>query len=96
MISCLPNFPYPANAKAKGAAVSLSGRAVKQKNMKIALPERDFGVKNGKCEVISNDNKATSLKKLKLAIPEGESVPFRAGGYIQIECPSHKSGVCRF
>ena len=62
--------------------------AVRQ-NMKIALPEEIFGVKKWECEVISNDNKATFIKELKLRVPEGESVPFRAGGYIQIECPAH-------
>ncbi len=39
--------------------------------------------------VISNDNVATFIKELKLKIPDGESVPFRAGGYIQIECPPY-------
>ncbi|MGY5710508.1 NADH:ubiquinone reductase (Na(+)-transporting) subunit F, partial [Vibrio cincinnatiensis] len=46
-------------------------------------------VKKWECEVISNDNKATFIKELKLQIPDGESVPFRAGGYIQIEAPAH-------
>lgn len=67
-----------------------------KQNMKIALPEEIFGVKKWECEVISNDNKATFIKELKLAIPEGESVPFRAGGYIQIECPSHKVAYADF
>ncbi|KKA46301.1 MULTISPECIES: NADH:ubiquinone reductase (Na(+)-transporting) subunit F [unclassified Salinivibrio] len=62
--------------------------AVKQ-DMKIELPEEIFGVKKWECEVISNDNKATFIKELKLRIPDGESVPFRAGGYIQIEAPPH-------
>ncbi len=57
--------------------------------MKIELPEEIFGVKKWECEVISNDNKATFIKELKLRVPEGEHVPFRAGGYIQIECPEH-------
>ncbi|WP_426207149.1 NADH:ubiquinone reductase (Na(+)-transporting) subunit F [Providencia sp. PROV272] len=61
---------------------------VKQ-DLKIELPEEIFGVKKWECEVISNDNKATFIKELKLKIPEGEVVPFRAGGYIQIECPPH-------
>ncbi|HEM8294354.1 NADH:ubiquinone reductase (Na(+)-transporting) subunit F [Providencia vermicola] len=61
---------------------------VKQ-DLKIELPEEIFGVKKWECEVISNDNKATFIKELKLKIPEGEVVPFRAGGYIQIECPEH-------
>ncbi len=62
--------------------------AVKQ-DMKIEIPEEVFGVKKWECEVISNDNVATFIKEFKLKIPDGESVPFRAGGYIQIECPPY-------
>ncbi len=60
-----------------------------KENMSIELPEEIFGVKKWECTVISNDNKATFIKELKLQIPDGESVPFRAGGYIQIEAPAH-------
>ena len=62
--------------------------AVKQ-DMDIELEDEIFGVQQWECTVISNDNKATFIKELKLAIPDGESVPFRAGGYIQIEAPAH-------
>ncbi|ASA55123.1 NADH:ubiquinone reductase (Na(+)-transporting) subunit F [Vibrio gazogenes] len=58
-------------------------------DMEIELPEEIFGVKKWDCTVISNDSKATFIKELKLQIPDGESVPFRAGGYIQIEAPAH-------
>lgn len=58
-------------------------------SMDVELPEEIFGVKKWECTVISNDNKATFIKELKLKIPEGEEVPFRAGGYIQIEAPAH-------
>lgn len=58
-------------------------------DMDIELDEHIFGIKKWECEVISNDNKATFIKELKLGIPKGESVPFRAGGYIQIEAPAH-------
>ncbi len=61
---------------------------VKQ-DMKIELPEEIFGIKKWECSVKSNDNKATFIKELVLNIPDGESVPFRAGGYIQIEAPAH-------
>lgn len=64
--------------------------------MKIELPEEIFGVKKWECEVISNDNKATFIKELKLRVPEGEHVPFRAGGYIQIECPEHAVAYADF
>ncbi|NQY37017.1 MAG: NADH:ubiquinone reductase (Na(+)-transporting) subunit F [Alteromonadaceae bacterium] len=62
--------------------------AVKQ-DMDIELEDEIFGVQQWECEVISNDNQATFIKELKLRIPNGESVPFKAGGYIQIEAPAH-------
>ncbi|WP_445767475.1 NADH:ubiquinone reductase (Na(+)-transporting) subunit F [Rheinheimera sp.] len=58
-------------------------------DMDIEVEEEIFGIKKWDCKVISNDNKATFIKELKLQIPDGESVPFRAGGYIQIEAPAH-------
>ncbi|KZN48333.1 NADH:ubiquinone reductase (Na(+)-transporting) subunit F [Pseudoalteromonas luteoviolacea] len=58
-------------------------------DMEIEVEDSIFGVKKWECKVISNDNKATFIKELKLGIPEGEVVPFRAGGYIQIEAPAH-------
>jgi Na+-transporting NADH:ubiquinone oxidoreductase subunit F len=63
--------------------------AVKQ-DMKIEVPEEVFGVKKWECTVRSNHNVATFIKELVLELPEGEHVDFRAGGYIQIECPPHQ------
>jgi Na+-transporting NADH:ubiquinone oxidoreductase subunit F len=62
--------------------------AVKQ-NLKIQVPEEVFGVKKWVCTVRSNHNVATFIKELVLELPEGEEIDFRAGGYIQIECPPH-------
>lgn len=62
--------------------------AVKQ-NMRIQVPEEVFGVKKWECTVRSNENVATFIKELVLELPEGEDVNFRAGGFIQIECPPH-------
>ncbi len=62
--------------------------AVKQ-DMKIEVPEDVFGVKKWVCTVESNPNVATFIKELTLKLPEGENVDFRAGGYVQLECPPH-------
>jgi Na+-transporting NADH:ubiquinone oxidoreductase subunit F len=62
---------------------------VKQ-DMKIEVEPEFFGVKQWDTTVISNDNVATFIKELVLKIPEGESVDFRAGGYVQLECPPHE------
>ncbi len=61
---------------------------VKQ-DMKIEIEPEIFDVRKWQCKVRSNHNVATFIKELVLELPEGESVPFRAGGYIQIECPPH-------
>ena len=64
---------------------------VKVKNdMKIGLPAEIFDIRQWQCSVRSNHNVATFIKELVLELPEGEDVPFRAGGYIQIECPAHE------
>ncbi|MBL4686745.1 MAG: NADH:ubiquinone reductase (Na(+)-transporting) subunit F, partial [Nannocystaceae bacterium] len=67
----------------------LSCQVKVKQSMKIEVEPEIFSVRKWKCTVTSNDNVATFIKELKLALPEGESVPFRAGGYIQIECPPH-------
>lgn len=67
----------------------LSCQVTVKQDMKIQVAEDVFGVKQWECEVASNDNVATFIKELVLKIPDGEEVPFRAGGYIQIECPPH-------
>jgi Na+-transporting NADH:ubiquinone oxidoreductase subunit F len=63
--------------------------AVKQ-NMKIEVDPEFFGVKKWECTVESNPNVATFIKELTLKLPEGENVDFRAGGYVQLECPPHE------
>ncbi|MFC3151335.1 NADH:ubiquinone reductase (Na(+)-transporting) subunit F [Litoribrevibacter euphylliae] len=62
--------------------------AVKQ-DMKIEVEDEVFGVKKWECTVESNPNVATFIKELTLRLPEGENVDFRAGGYVQLECPPH-------
>ena len=69
--------------------VRLSCQVKVKGDMDIELPPEVFSVKKWQCNVVSNKNVATFIKELKLQLPEGDEVPFRAGGYIQIECPPH-------
>jgi len=68
--------------------VTLSCQVAVKQNLTIEIPEEVFGVKKWKCKVRSNHNVATFIKELVLELPSGESVPFRAGGYIQIDRPA--------
>ena len=58
-------------------------------NMSIEVEDDVFGVKKWECTVKSNHNVATFIKELVLELPAGEEINYRAGGYIQIECPPH-------
>lgn len=58
-------------------------------DMKIEVAPEFFGVKKWETTVKSNENVATFIKELVLELPEGEDVNFRAGGYVQLECPPH-------
>lgn len=60
-----------------------------KQNMKIKVPEEVFGIRKWTCKVKSNHNVATFIKELVLELPPGEEVPFRAGGFIQIERPAN-------
>ncbi|NNF68227.1 MAG: NADH:ubiquinone reductase (Na(+)-transporting) subunit F [Acidimicrobiia bacterium] len=62
----------------------------------IEVEEELFEVRRWRCKVRSNDNVATFIKELILELPEGDEVPFRAGGYIQIEAPPHVADYSGF
>ncbi|RLD64956.1 MAG: NADH:ubiquinone reductase (Na(+)-transporting) subunit F [Bacteroidetes bacterium] len=59
---------------------------VKQ-DMKIEIPKEIMGIKKWECEVVSNHNVATFIKEFVVRLPEGETLDFKSGGYIQIDVP---------
>jgi len=85
----LPTETSHINKRDARAGYRLSCQVSVKQDMKIAVPDEVFGAKKWPCKVRSNDNVATFIKELVLELPEGEQLDFRAGGYIQIECPPH-------
>ncbi|MGZ8096205.1 MAG: NADH:ubiquinone reductase (Na(+)-transporting) subunit F, partial [Methylosarcina sp.] len=67
----------------------LSCQVTVKHDMDIEVEDSVFGVKKWECIVKSNNNVATFIKELVLELPPGEAINYRAGGYIQIECPPH-------
>jgi Na+-transporting NADH:ubiquinone oxidoreductase subunit F len=61
-----------------------------KRDMKIEIAPEVFSVRKWQCKVVSNRNVATFIKELKLSLPPGDEVPFRAGGYVQLTCPAHQ------
>ncbi len=66
----------------------LSCQVTVKQDMHVEVEEEVFGVKKWTCKVRSNHNVATFIKELVLELPAGEAVPFKAGGFIQIERPA--------
>ena len=58
-----------------------------REDMEISVPEEVFGIKKWECEVVSNNNVASFIKEFVVKLPEGESLDFESGGYIQIDVP---------
>ena len=88
--SILPTETGHINRKEAREGCRLSCQVKVKGDMKIEIPPEIFSVRQWQCKVRSNQNVATFIKELILELPEGEEVPFRAGGYIQIEAPPHQ------
>ena len=87
--SILPTETSHINKREAAEGDRLSCQVTVKQDMSIQIPEEVFGVKKWECTVRSNNNVATFIKELVLELPEGEHLNFRAGGYIQIECPPY-------
>ncbi len=59
-----------------------------KEDLKIEVPESALSVKKWECEVISNKNVATFIKEFCVKIPDGETLNYRSGGYIQVDVPA--------
>ena len=67
--------------------VRLSCQVKVKQDMRIHIPEEIFGIKKWECEVVSNYNVASFIKEFVVKLPEGETLDFEAGGYIQVDVP---------
>ncbi len=67
--------------------VRLACQVAVREDMAVQVPADVFGVRKFSCAVRSNHNVATYIKELVLELPAGEAVDFKAGGYVQVECP---------
>lgn len=85
----LPTETSFINKRDAAAHYRLSCQVAVKHDLQVQVPREVFGVRRIDCTVVSNRNVASFIKELVLALPEGEELEFRAGGYIQIECPPH-------
>lgn len=62
-------------------------------DLHVEVDEHALGVKEWIGTVTSNRNVATFIKELAVEIPEGEEVPYRSGGYLQVHVPPFKTNT---
>lgn len=87
--SILPTERSHINNRDAKNGMRLSCQVQVKYDLQIEVPPEMLDAKKWHCTVLSNQNKATFIKELVIALPEGDEVNFRAGGYIQIEVPPH-------
>ena len=87
--SILPTERSLINKREAADHVRLACQVAVKQDMQVEVPHEVFGVRKYDCEVVSNRNVASFIKELVFRLPEGEEMDFRAGGYVQIECPPH-------
>jgi len=83
----LPTEVGHLSRKEQQEKVRLSCQVKVRSDMKIRVPEEIFGIKKWECEVVSNYNVATFIKEFVVKLPEGQTLDFQSGGYIQIDVP---------
>jgi Na+-transporting NADH:ubiquinone oxidoreductase subunit F len=88
--SLLPTEASLINKREAAEGTRLACQVAVSEDLVVSVPEDVFGVTKWECKVRSNDNVATFIKELVLELPAGETLDFRAGGYIQIECDPHE------
>lgn len=94
--SLLPTEEGHINRREAAACERLACQVAVKQDMKVEVPDDVFGVKKWTGTVRSNENRATFIKELVLELPAGEKIDFRAGGYIQIECPPYSLSYSEF
>jgi Na+-transporting NADH:ubiquinone oxidoreductase subunit F len=94
--SILPTEKGKINNREAREGMRLSCQVPVKRDLKIEVPPSMLDARKWKCRVASNKNVATFIKELVLEVPEGDSVDFKAGGYIQIEVPPHTLSYASF
>jgi len=92
----LPTESAQITRREAASGTRLACQVTIKQDMAVRVPEDVFGVKKWQCKVRSNANVATLIKQLVLQMPQGETIDFRAGSYVQITCPPYRGRFSDF
>ena len=86
----LPTEAALISKREAAAGERLACQVVVSRDLQVKLPESVFGARHWNCTVRSNRNLSTFIKELVMDLPPGETIDFKAGAYIQIQCPPYE------
>ena len=92
----LPTEATLLSAREANHHVRLSCQVAVRENMQVHVPDEVLGVRQWQCTVRSNRNVATFIKELVVELPAGETLDFRAGGFILIDAPPYETRFADF
>ncbi|MGB5809875.1 MAG: NADH:ubiquinone reductase (Na(+)-transporting) subunit F [Polyangiales bacterium] len=76
--------------------VRLGCQVAVREDLSIRVPDELFGVRLWECTVRSTRGVSTYIKEIVLELPPDGEFSFKAGGYIQVECPPYQTRFCDF
>jgi Na+-transporting NADH:ubiquinone oxidoreductase subunit F len=71
--------------------VRLACQVAVREDLRIEVPDEILFARRMVCAVSSTRNVSTLIREINLSLPHGEPFIFRAGGYIQVECPPYSA-----
>jgi len=86
----LPTERAHLDRRAERHGLRLACQVPVKRDLEIEVPVELFAARRWPCRVRSNRSVATFIKELVLELPPGAELPFRAGGYVQVEVPPHE------
>ena len=78
------------------AGQRLACQVAVDRDMRVRVPDDVFGVKRVDCRLRSSRHVSTFIKELVLELPPGETLEFRAGAYVQVDCPPYRTAYADF
>jgi len=78
------------------AGQRLACQVAVDRDMRVRVSEDVFGVKRLNCTLRSSRHVSTFIKELVLELPPGETLDFRAGAYVQVDCPPYRAAYGDF
>jgi Na+-transporting NADH:ubiquinone oxidoreductase subunit F len=76
--------------------VRLACQVAVREDLAVEVPDEILGVRRWVCRVRSSRCLGTLIKEIVLELPEGESVDFRAGSFVQVESPPFEVSFADF